>query len=262
MVPPGYTNVRARSPRIFFLSWSSSHLLSSHIFFSLSLQLVTQIQGHIAGSSTPFPLRYVPSFLSREDSSLFLPSSTRIESTHAARCSQQLNPAQQYKGPDLKHKMLRWYKPDVCFVVDLDGGDVRMMWMLRRPPPQFRCISVSQLNYKLTVSAAILQIGHCLSSCTVPPLYQRTGIQAQTGFLILRVRVWFTLTALLQPLQNLFPEKGKARFVQRVLLITGCTCTWYNINNRKNSVAESTALKITTIYFEVYYSLNIWDCRY
>ena len=113
MVPPGYTNVRARSPRIFFLSWSSSHLLSSHIFFSLSLQLVTQIQGHIAGSSTPFPLRYVPSFLSREDSSLFLPSSTRIESTHAARCSQQLNPAQQYKGPDLKHKMLRWYKPDV-----------------------------------------------------------------------------------------------------------------------------------------------------
>ena len=47
---------------LFFCFFCSSHSLSSLIFFSLSFQLVTQIRGHIAGSSTPFPLRCVPSF--------------------------------------------------------------------------------------------------------------------------------------------------------------------------------------------------------
>ena len=36
----------------------SSHSSSSHIFFSLSFPLVSQIRGHIEGSSPPFPLRY------------------------------------------------------------------------------------------------------------------------------------------------------------------------------------------------------------
>ena len=42
-----------------YIIFFSSHSLSSHIFFSLSFQLVTQIRGHIAGSSPPFPLRYI-----------------------------------------------------------------------------------------------------------------------------------------------------------------------------------------------------------
>ena len=54
-------------------SFFPSLLLSSPIFFSLSFQVVTQIRGHTAGSSPRFPLRYVPSFLSRKDFSLFFP---------------------------------------------------------------------------------------------------------------------------------------------------------------------------------------------
>ena len=47
---------------LFFFFFCSSHSLSSHIFFSLSFQLVTQIRGHIAGSSPPFPLRYTSTY--------------------------------------------------------------------------------------------------------------------------------------------------------------------------------------------------------
>ena len=55
---------------IFIFSHPIHYLRTSS---SLSFPLVTQIRGHIAGSSPPFPLRYVPSFLSREDFSLFFP---------------------------------------------------------------------------------------------------------------------------------------------------------------------------------------------
>ena len=41
--------------------------------FSCSLAVVTQIRGRIAGPPPPSPLRYVPSFLSREQCSTFLP---------------------------------------------------------------------------------------------------------------------------------------------------------------------------------------------
>ena len=41
---------------------------------SLSLSVVvTKIRGHIAGPPPPFPLRHVPSFLSREEFSIFFP---------------------------------------------------------------------------------------------------------------------------------------------------------------------------------------------
>ena len=75
-------NINARNPLFYFILFyfyfCSSHLLSSHIVFSLSFQLITQIRGHIPGSSTPFPPRYVPSFLSREDFNLsFLFNSSR-----------------------------------------------------------------------------------------------------------------------------------------------------------------------------------------
>ena len=48
--------------------------------FSLSLLVVTQIRGHLAGSSPP-PVRSVPYVFSREDfiRSIFLPSSTRVD---------------------------------------------------------------------------------------------------------------------------------------------------------------------------------------
>ena len=57
-----------------------------------SLPVVTQIRGHIAGpppSLPPSPQRYVPSFLSRNELSIFFPR-RRIVRTHAARRSQQL----------------------------------------------------------------------------------------------------------------------------------------------------------------------------
>ena len=65
--------------------------LPSSPFYSLSLLVVTQIRGHIAGSSPP-PTHYGSclAFLSREDfSSFFLVDSRRIVLTHARR-SQQL----------------------------------------------------------------------------------------------------------------------------------------------------------------------------
>ena len=40
---------------------------------SPSLPVVTQIRGHIAGPPPPSPLRYVPSFLSREEFIVFFP---------------------------------------------------------------------------------------------------------------------------------------------------------------------------------------------
>ena len=58
---------------IFFIPFVILALLSP------SLPVPTQIRGHIAGPPPPSPLRYVPSFLSREECSMFLPSSTRVE---------------------------------------------------------------------------------------------------------------------------------------------------------------------------------------
>ena len=40
---------------------------------SCSLPVVAQVRGHIAGPSPPCPLRYVPSFLSREELGIFFP---------------------------------------------------------------------------------------------------------------------------------------------------------------------------------------------
>ena len=55
-------------PRYIFIPF----IMYAHLV-SLSFQLVSQIRGYIAGSYTPFPLRYVPSFLLRKHFSLFLP---------------------------------------------------------------------------------------------------------------------------------------------------------------------------------------------
>ena len=49
------------------------------LLLSCSLPVVNQIRGHIAGLFPPSPLRYVPSFSSREYFSIFLPSSTRVQ---------------------------------------------------------------------------------------------------------------------------------------------------------------------------------------
>ena len=55
-------------------------LLSSAFFLSETLLVATQIRGHIAGSSPPVPTTVRAwHFLSREDFSSFLPSSTRVE---------------------------------------------------------------------------------------------------------------------------------------------------------------------------------------
>ena len=82
----------------------SNNIPLQHFFFpipliilaplSRSLPVVTQIRGHIAGPPPPSPLRHVPSFLSREEFSIFFPrvDSRRIVPTYAARRSQQLNP--------------------------------------------------------------------------------------------------------------------------------------------------------------------------
>ena len=53
-------------------------LLSSP-FFPLSLLVVAQIRGPIAGSSFPYPLGFVPCIFIAKIFQLFLPSSTRVE---------------------------------------------------------------------------------------------------------------------------------------------------------------------------------------
>ena len=60
-------------------------------FCSLSLLVVTQIRGHIAGFPPPYPLRFVPCIFYREKISALssLVDSRRIVLTHARR-SQQL----------------------------------------------------------------------------------------------------------------------------------------------------------------------------
>ena len=77
----------ARPRHVVFSSEASNHNIyiyifffpSSSPFFSISLLVVTQIQGHIAGSSPPSPLRLVPcNFIARRYQ-LFLPSSTCVE---------------------------------------------------------------------------------------------------------------------------------------------------------------------------------------
>ena len=86
-------NSRHSSYRIYccVLFASRTYLHRSTLFFFLrpicyprtilspSLPVVTQIRGHIAGSSPPSPLRHVPSFLSREIIHHFLPSSTGVK---------------------------------------------------------------------------------------------------------------------------------------------------------------------------------------
>ena len=85
----GYLEVTIR---IFYGDFfSPCHLLSSP-FYSLSLLAVTQIRGHIAGSSPPSnPLRFVPCICYREKISALFPlvDSRRIVLTHTRR-SQQL----------------------------------------------------------------------------------------------------------------------------------------------------------------------------
>ena len=48
-------------------------------FYSLSLLVVTQIRGHIAGSSPPYPLRFVPCISIARRLQPFLAPSTRVE---------------------------------------------------------------------------------------------------------------------------------------------------------------------------------------
>ena len=62
------------SPPLFF--HLTYHLLPS---FSLSLLVVTKIQGHIATPSLPSPLRFVSCILIARRIQLLLPSSTRVE---------------------------------------------------------------------------------------------------------------------------------------------------------------------------------------
>ena len=57
--------------------------------FSLSLLVVTEILGHIAGSTPTSPLRFVPCILSREDFSSFFPGRLTSNCAYLARRSQQ-----------------------------------------------------------------------------------------------------------------------------------------------------------------------------
>ena len=73
-----------RYTSFFFESFSSSLLLSSP-FYSLSLLVVTQIRGHIAGSSPPLPTTVRALHFFREKTSALssLVDSRRIVPTHA-----------------------------------------------------------------------------------------------------------------------------------------------------------------------------------
>ena len=63
----------------FYVFFSPSHLLSSP-FYSLSLLVVTQIRGQIAGYSPPLPTKVrALHFFFTKIFRLFLPSSTRVE---------------------------------------------------------------------------------------------------------------------------------------------------------------------------------------
>ena len=86
----GWVESRLRKVWNYLYQWRS--LLLSSPFFDLSLLVVTQIRGHIAGSSLPLPsLRFVPCIFITRIFELFLPSSTRVELlclTHARRSQQ------------------------------------------------------------------------------------------------------------------------------------------------------------------------------
>ena len=56
----------------FFIFIFPSHLFPRKLL-SRSLPVVTQIRGRIVGAPPPSPLRYVPSFLSREEFNIFFP---------------------------------------------------------------------------------------------------------------------------------------------------------------------------------------------
>ena len=91
--PKEYTNLLyTYTVYIFFL-----HPIYFLALLSLSLPVVTQIRGHIAGPPPPFPLRYNNTFVFiARMIKHFLPSTTRVEitcyyyCTHAARRPQQL----------------------------------------------------------------------------------------------------------------------------------------------------------------------------
>ena len=66
---PATTKTRTMAVTTFFFSRSMYYPRTT-----LALPpIVTQIRGHIVGPPPPSPLRYVPSFLSREDFSIFCP---------------------------------------------------------------------------------------------------------------------------------------------------------------------------------------------
>ena len=62
-----------------FLFFFSSHLLSSPFFSLPPVVVATQIRGHIAGSSPPSPLRFMPCIFVARRLQPFLPLSTRVE---------------------------------------------------------------------------------------------------------------------------------------------------------------------------------------
>ena len=68
---------QAASSSFFSLSFCIPFIILE--LLSPSLPVVIQIRGHIVGPSLPSPLRCMPSFLSREVSSTFLPSSSCVE---------------------------------------------------------------------------------------------------------------------------------------------------------------------------------------
>ena len=57
----------------------------------------SQIQGHVAGSSPPSPVRFVPSIFTARRLELFLPSSTRVELNGHAYAFSVKNVANNYK---------------------------------------------------------------------------------------------------------------------------------------------------------------------
>ena len=86
---PACESTRPGRRRLVYFSslFSIPFIIFALLFLSPSYTVVTQIRGHIAGSSPPLPLRFVPCIFIARRSQLFVPSSTRVELcfTHARR---------------------------------------------------------------------------------------------------------------------------------------------------------------------------------
>ena len=119
--------------------FSPSHLLSSP-FYSLSLLVVTQMRGHIAGSSHPLPTTGCALHYYREKISALssLVDSCRIALTHARR-SQQLilfcfaNKLKSRHGRIRTHGLtLPWYSSSIRWLPLIHRGDMYYMCTCNR----------------------------------------------------------------------------------------------------------------------------------